>query len=110
MPSKSDEAPLRHFNDAKRDVIPGEFLVYLNPGHSIANYSAAVGTKMEAYMRADPGIKAEEETVYSCKEINDDLMKRVRSDPGVEEVVCNFKPVAEPDAATNLSATLQALL
>jgi hypothetical protein len=110
MPSKEYIAPLRHVDDAEREVIPREYLVYLRLCHSTTAHPAAVGTRMEAYMLASPEIRSKDGNAYSCKGVSDSLLQRVRSNPGVEMVDCNFKPAGKSDAAANCSTTYQALL
>jgi hypothetical protein len=86
------ETPLRYRDrDSERCFKHGEFLVYLYPGHSLADHSAAVGTDMATYMRADADTISKEYIVYTCKGVGEYILARIRADPGVEAVDCNFR-------------------
>jgi hypothetical protein len=90
-------------------VVPGEFFVYLHPGHSFKHHNHVVGTDMTPYVlefwdKWYPG-----QVVYTCEGVEDDLLASIRNDPGVDGVECVIEPGGipseEPDTLRHSALT-----
>lgn len=70
--------------------IPGAFIVHLFPGHSFDEHSQAVGTDMRRYLNRIFNF-LEDEVMYSCKEVPDEVLEAIRRDHGVKLVEQNAR-------------------
>ncbi|KAF1847166.1 uncharacterized protein K460DRAFT_363271 [Cucurbitaria berberidis CBS 394.84] len=87
------EAPLRYCDEEYGPVVAGEFLVQLKVGHSLNDHSLAVGTYLETHIRHIYGAIWPDSITYSGFGVDDNLLARIRADPGVEMVDCNIANV-----------------
>jgi hypothetical protein len=75
-------------------TVPGNFMVYLFPGHSFEDHSRAVGKDMAIYKEHWLESLFPDRVVYACDDVGDDLLDAIRNDPGVDGVECNITPGA----------------
>jgi hypothetical protein len=78
------EAPL---DGCKETVTPGEYAVSLYPGHSVKNHFAVIGH--DIYLTSHNDLFFHGSTVYWAKDIEEDILIAIRSDPGVHSVSCD---------------------
>ncbi|KAH6711535.1 hypothetical protein BKA61DRAFT_611155 [Leptodontidium sp. MPI-SDFR-AT-0119] len=74
-------APLRHSGGAG-PIVPGYYSVFLFPGHSIEEHSAAIKTDITQYIMFVFDKLYTDRVVYSARGIDDDLLAAIRSDRG----------------------------
>jgi hypothetical protein len=95
------QAPLTDHEPHKEHKIKG-YNIYLQPGHTIADHNAAIGTKIEPFLKFKPykqrvseRIDQGEQIVYTANNVDNDLLAAIRADPGVEEV--DYYHIPAPD-------------
>ncbi|KAF2191788.1 hypothetical protein K469DRAFT_718807 [Zopfia rhizophila CBS 207.26] len=88
------KAPMRYCEEPEDpfEIVPGSFIVYLIPGHSLEQHNQAVGTNMGPYITGIFSIVYPDKVVYTCEGVNDDLLVAIRKDCGVEWVGCDHGP------------------
>jgi len=91
------EAPLRYCDDAPGDIVSGSYLVELRPDHSFDQHCVAVGTDVRPYLRKILSA-FQDRVVYTCENVNDELMNTIRADRGVQLVQCDWSPGATLEA------------
>ncbi|KAF2242214.1 hypothetical protein BU26DRAFT_570901 [Trematosphaeria pertusa] len=83
------QAPLR--NESLPEAIPEWYIIELRPGHTMEQHSEAVGTDMNKYLHVSLDRVWVDRVVYVGANVDDELLGRVRKDPGVREVRCDTK-------------------
>lgn len=79
----SYEAPLLG-QLALENYIPGEYFVYLAPGHSLEEHSAAIHRDITPYVGNSSFFK--KKNAYYGRGIDDELLSAIRADPKVDQV------------------------
>jgi len=77
-------------DEPPEDLVGGAFQVLLAPGHSMEKHSKVLGKDMKPYSTNMYKFHTGK-TVYSAKRISQVLLAALRSDPGVELVVCETR-------------------
>jgi soluble P-type ATPase len=72
--------------------VPGNYGVFLFPGHSIEQHSAAIKTDITPHIMHIVNKLWADRVVYSVRNIDNDLLAAIRSDPGVEFVELDHAP------------------
>jgi hypothetical protein len=81
------KAPLSSCPESEQDP-KQDYIVMLRQGYSMAQHDAAIGTLMEPYIHRIVE-QYTEQIVYGARPIDAKLLKKIRGDPGVENVGCN---------------------
>jgi hypothetical protein len=107
------QAPLRRCEDPDFRVLDS-YHIYLHPGHSLQQHSEAIGTNIEPYIGV-MFVWYREKIAFSVVGVDDDLLARIRTDPGVDfleegSYVKREYPVGEPVLATARTSTSTRLL
>ncbi|KAF2477141.1 uncharacterized protein BDR25DRAFT_349035 [Lindgomyces ingoldianus] len=71
--------------------VHGWYIIHLRPGHTMEKHSEAVGVDMETYSHGVLDTVYPNNVAYLGRDIDKDLLKRVREDPGVESVTCDAR-------------------
>ncbi|KAF2420031.1 hypothetical protein EJ08DRAFT_653952 [Tothia fuscella] len=78
--------------DGPAELIHGEYMVKLKPGHSLRSHSKAIGTDIEKHITShrDHNTFFDMESIfYDAQGIGTELLMRIRADPGVYLIGCN---------------------
>lgn len=70
--------------------MPGFYGVYLFPGHSIEQHSAAIKTDLTPYITHIFDKHYTDRVVYSARNVDNSLLAAIRSDLGVEYVTYDY--------------------
>jgi hypothetical protein len=84
------EAPLRR--SRRCYIYPGQFIVYLIPGHSLPAHSKTIGIDITPYIIETFDRTYKDRIAYACKGVDDKLLASIRADLGVDHVDCESKP------------------
>jgi hypothetical protein len=85
------EAPLRSLGGKPEDLVPGNYGVFLFPGHSLEQHFKAVKIDLTPHIMYIFDAIYKDRVVYSARNIDDGLLAAIRSDPGVEVVDYDYK-------------------
>lgn len=80
-------APLEKCDVPAQERVDGSYQVLLAPDHSFEKHSEVVGEDVESLLGEKYNFHTNK-WVYSIKPVSKGLLKKIRSDPGVELVVC----------------------
>jgi hypothetical protein len=83
------EAPLINADAPLR--VEGSYCVYLYPGHTMEKHSEVIGIDMERYSGGTLGFVDPNIVAYFVTDIDQDFLKRIREDPGVDFVTCDIR-------------------
>ncbi|KAH7409536.1 hypothetical protein BKA64DRAFT_665189 [Cadophora sp. MPI-SDFR-AT-0126] len=85
------QAPLRDPGGAG-PIVPGSYGVFLFPGRSIEQHSIEIQTDITPYIMHIFDKLWTDRVVYSAGNIDDELLAKIRKDPGVEFVEMDHAP------------------
>jgi hypothetical protein len=78
-------------------VVSGQYMIYLSPGHTLAAHSEAVRLNITPYIFSTFDDLYQDKVVYLGSRIGEELLEKIRADPGVELV--EYDTEAWPDAS-----------
>lgn len=81
-------APLQ--SQPKDMILPGRYIVTLVLGHSLADHEAVVGRDLAPFWERQFKL-LEPQVVYSVRNVDDELLQAIRSDPKCERVDYDLK-------------------
>ena len=80
------KAPVNKIDSPRFSCVPGGYFVYLLPGHTLAQHSAAIGRDIQPYIFTVLDYIHKDRTVYAGRGIDEELLDLIRMDKGVEYV------------------------
>ena len=86
LPSPNTTKALLNKIESPGSAWPGGYIVYLHPGHTLAQHSAAIGRDIQPFVFTVLRLIHKTRTVYIGKNIDEELLDLIRMDKGVESV------------------------
>jgi len=80
------KAPYKKIESSPYSDGPRGYFVYLLPGHTLAQHSAAIGRDIQPHISRVLDSIHKDRTVYIGKNIDEELLDLIRMDKGVEYV------------------------
>lgn len=80
------QAPFGNPDVSPEHIIPGTYIIYQAPGHSIEDISRAIGIDIQSYVFSVVHLGSDDVFSFGVRGIGDALFNAIRSDPGVKMV------------------------
>ena len=90
--SAQRRAPLRNSDLPPQNIVPGQYLVYLQPGYTLEDHKRTVGEAAlpEGSIKAVHNLHTAQYDVYYTAQLSESSLDTIRLDPGVEFVECDI--------------------
>ena len=85
--SPPHQVPMGNLEANPANIVPGSYLVHLFPGQALEDHFKRLGRDISQHVKFDS--KIEDSVWYSTRDVNEEILRLIRSDPGVELVEHN---------------------